>query len=220
MTKNYLLHEWDITPKQAVEIQKQLANQVLIQDDFTNIETVAGVDVGFEQKNTIARSAVAVLSFPDLTLIDYAIARRPVSFPYVPGLLAFREIPVVLDALEQLKQLPGMLLCDGQGIAHPRGLGIAAHLGLITSIPSIGVAKTRLTGDHDPVGPQKGDWAPLYIKQIQVGVVLRTRDNIKPLYISPGHKIGIMSAMNIVMQCITKYRLPETTRHAHRLASH
>ena len=216
---NNSLHPWDISPKEAIATQKTLTGLISLQDELSELKTVAGVDVGFEQNNTIARAAVAVLSFKDLNLIEYAIARRPVHFPYVPGLLAFREIPVVLDALQRLENLPNILLCDGQGIAHPRGLGIAAHLGLITQLPSIGVAKTRLIGDHHEPGNTKGDWAPLFIKEKQVGVVLRTRTNTKPLYISPGHKISIETSKNIVMHCLTKYRLPETTRHAHKLAS-
>lgn len=208
-----------LSPSQAIAIQNELRSQVRIDDDFGPITTVAGVDVGFEQQNTLARAAIAVLSFPELELIDYAIARRPVSFPYIPGLLAFREIPVVLAALAQLSRQPDMLLCDGQGIAHPRGLGIAAHLGIITDLPSIGVAKKRLIGDHAPVGNKKGDWTPLTIKSQPVGVVLRSRDNVKPLYISPGHRVSIDTAREMVLRCLTKYRLPETTRHAHRLAS-
>ena len=219
MDQEELNPPWDLTPKQAIELQKKLTNQLIITDQFSEIRTVAGVDVGFEQQNTIARAAIAVLSLDNLELINTSIARRPVTFPYVPGLLAFREIPVVLDALEQLSQQPDILLCDGQGIAHPRGLGIAAHLGLLTNIPSIGVAKKRLIGDHEPVGNHKGDYQPLYIKGKQVGVVLRTRDNVKPLYISPGHRVSITTAMEMVMRCLTKYRLPETTRYAHNLAS-
>ena len=216
---NNTLHPWDISPKQAISVQKELTKLISLNDEFTTLETVAGVDVGFEEKNTIARAAIAVLSFRDLSLVEYAIARQAVRFPYVPGLLAFREIPVVLDALQKLPTLPDMLLCDGQGIAHPRGLGIASHLGLITNIPSIGVAKTRLIGDHKEPGTMKGDSEPLFIKGQQVGVVLRSRNNTRPLYISPGHKVSLETSKTIVMQCLGKYRLPETTRHAHKLAS-
>lgn len=208
-----------ITPKQAIALQKQLAQRVCLDDHFGKITTVAGVDVGFENKNTIARAAVAVLSFPDLSLIESRIARLAVHFPYIPGLLAFREVPVVLEALQQLQLTPDILLCDGQGIAHPRRLGIASHLGLLTNLPSIGVAKSRLIGEFDMPGEEKGDWQPLRIKGEQVGVVLRSRAHVKPLYISPGHKVSIASSMHIVMQCLTKYRFPETTRYAHKLAS-
>lgn len=188
-------------------------------DVFDTVRYVAGVDVGFEQKNTITRAAVAVLSFPELELQTYAIARRPTSFPYVPGLLSFREIPAVLDAFQKLTLTPDILLCDGQGIAHPRRFGIASHLGVLTGLPAIGVAKSRLIGTHEPVPEEKGGWVKLYDKEEIIGAVLRTRTRVKPLYISIGHKISLPTAIDYVMRCVTRYRLPETTRHAHRLAS-
>ncbi|MCK4564465.1 MAG: deoxyribonuclease V, partial [Verrucomicrobia bacterium] len=154
-----------------------------------------------------------------LEVIETAIARRPTTFPYIPGLLSFREIPAILQAMLKLETVPDLLLCDGQGIAHPRRFGIAAHLGLLVDIPSIGVAKSRLAGIHDDVPKEKGSHVPLMDKGEQIGVVLRTRTNVKPLYVSPGHRIGIDSAMKFVMACTTKYRLPETTRWAHKLAS-
>jgi deoxyribonuclease V len=140
-------------------------------------------------------------------------------FPYVPGYLSFRELPAVLKALEQLKTIPDMFLCDGQGIAHPRRFGIACHLGVLTDIPSIGVAKSRLVGTYQEPGPNKGDQSNLYDDDEQIGVVLRTRNHVKPLFISPGHRISMSSATQWVLNCITRYRLPETTRMAHKLAS-
>ncbi len=213
------MHPWDVSPKEAIEIQRSLLDRLVVQDDFGQIKTVAGVDVGFEQDNTITRAALAVLNIDSLELVETAIARRPTSFPYVPGLLSFREIPAILEAMLKLKSVPDLLLCDGQGIAHPRRLGIAAHLGILTDIPSVGVAKSRLTGIHDKVPQEKGSYVPLMDNGEQVGVVLRTRTNVKPLYISPGHRVGIDAARKLVMRCVTRYRLPETTRHAHRLAS-
>ena len=176
--------------------------------------------MGFEDHGHITRAAVAVLSFPDLELIAQAIARRPTEFPYIPGLLSFREIPAVLDALIQLDPLPDLLLCDGQGIAHPRRFGIASHLGVITDTPSIGVAKTRLCGKHGDVPHDRGQWTALHSGDELIGAVLRTRANVKPLYISIGHRISLSTAIDYVMACTGRYRLPETTRHAHRLASH
>ena len=212
-------HPWDLNPKEAIALQQKLRDYVRIEDDFGEIHTVAGVDVGFEKNNTITRAAVAVLAFPSLELVDSAIARQPTRFPYVPGLLSFREIPTVLEAMAQLPRLPDMLLCDGQGIAHPRRLGIAAHLGLLLDLPAIGVGKSRLIGTHEEPGSEKGQWQPLYDKDEEIGCVLRSRSGVKPLYISPGHRIGLTSAREWVMRCLTRYRLPETTRWARRLAS-
>lgn len=217
--KAQLHHSWELSPKQAVALQRELCTQVEREDRLGTVNTVAGVDVGFEANNSITRAAVAVLSFPGLELIDYALAREPTRFPYVPGLLSFREVPTVLKALEQLHIVPDLFLCDGQGIAHPRRLGIASHLGLICDVPAIGVAKTRLMGSHDEVANEKGCWVPLMDKDERIGAVLRTRTGVKPLYISSGHRVGLMTAIDYVLQCTTRYRLPETTRWAHRLAS-
>jgi len=212
-------HPWDLTPKAAIALQQQLRQHVVVADRFGEVHRIAGVDVGFEKRNTVTRAAVAVLEFPSLRLIEYAIAREPTRFPYVPGLLSFREVPTVLAALERLSALPDMLLCDGQGIAHPRRLGIASHLGVLLDLPTIGVAKSRLVGSHAEVGEEKGAWQPLEDKGEVIGCVLRSRSRVKPLYISPGHRLGIDSAREWVMACLTRYRLPETTRWAHRLAS-
>jgi len=214
-----IIHDWDLTPKQAIALQQRLAAQVLVADRFDNITRVAGVDVGFEQQGKITRAAVAVLSFPELQLIDSVIARRDTSFPYIPGLLSFREIPAVLEALAKLKKQPDLLLCDGQGIAHPRRFGIASHLGILVDLPSIGVAKSRLYGRHETVPDNKGAHTPLLADNETIGAVLRTRVNVKPLYISVGHRISLVTALHYVMACVSRYRLPETIRYAHRLAS-
>ena len=213
------MHAWDVSPKEAVGIQKALQSHVNLTDDFGEIKTVAGVDVGFEKNNSVTIAATAVLNFDTLEVVETAVARHPTTFPYIPGLLSFREIPAVLEAMLKLNEEPDLLLCDGQGIAHPRRFGIAAHLGLLLDLPAIGVAKSRLTGTHDEVPLEKGSFVPLMDRGEQIGVVLRTRTNVKPLYISPGHRVSIDTAHQLVMQCVTKYRLPETTRHAHRLAS-
>jgi len=212
-------HPWELSPKAAIALQQQLREYVSLTDHYGEIQRVAGVDVGFEQKNTVTRAAVAVLDFPSLKLVEHAIAREPTRFPYIPGLLSFREVPTVLAALEKLSVLPDMLLCDGQGIAHPRRLGIASHLGVLLDLPTIGVAKSRLVGRHAEPGEEKGAWQPLVDKDEVIGCVLRSRSRVKPLYISPGHRVSIDSAREWVMACLTRYRLPETTRWAHRLAS-
>lgn len=219
MSKWPQTHPWDVTPKEAIAIQQSLRDKVIIDDNYASPKSVAGVDVGFEQEGKITRAAVVVLSFPELELIEHRIARLPTRFPYVPGLLSFREVPAVLEALSTLQRLPDMILCDGQGYAHPRRMGIACHLGVITDIPTIGVGKTRLCGSYTEPGIEKGDWSPLMDKQEVIGAVLRTRKNIKPLFISSGHRVSLESAVSIVMACLTKYKLPETTRWAHYYAS-
>ena len=211
-------HRWDLTPKEAMALQARLAAEVVRRDDFAAIGRVAGVDAGFEEAGATTRAAVAVLAFPSLQLETSAIARLPTRFPYVPGLLSFREVPAVLAAIEQLAVPPDLLLCDGQGIAHPRRLGIASHLGLLLDIPAIGVAKTRLIGTHDAVPDERGAWVPLEDRGEVIGAVLRTRRGVKPLYISPGHLADISTAMELTLCCVTRYRLPEPIRAAHHAA--
>ncbi|MCU0548462.1 MAG: deoxyribonuclease V [Leptolyngbya sp. Prado105] len=212
-------HEWVLTAEEAIVIQQDLRQEVIVQDQFGAVQHVAGIDVGFEQDGAITRAAVAILTYPELKFCDHAIARRPTTFPYIPGFLSFREVPAVLDALEQVKTMPDLLLCDGQGLAHPRRFGIACHLGILTNIPAIGVGKSRLVGKHEDPPDERGAWVPLIHKSDTIGAVLKTRPGTKPLYISLGHRISLESALAYVMGCTTKYRLPETTRHAHKLAS-
>jgi deoxyribonuclease V len=212
-------HEWVLTAEEAIVIQQELRQEVVTRDQFGAVNYVAGIDVGFEDEGKTTRAAVAVLTYPELQLCDQAIARRPTTFPYIPGFLSFREVPAVLDALEQIQTIPDLLLCDGQGLAHPRRLGIACHVGLLTNMPAIGVGKSRLVGQYDDVPDERGAWVPLRHKGETIGAVLRTRPKTKPLFISPGHRISLETAISYVMGCTTKYRLPETTRHAHKLAS-
>ena len=212
-------HDWPLTAEDAIAIQNQLRSQVITEDQLGDVQYVAGVDLGFEEDGAISRAAVAVLSFPDLQLQEKAIAKRPTTFPYIPGFLSFREIPAILDALETISTTPDLIVCDGQGIAHPRRLGIACHLGVLIDIPTIGAAKSLLVGKHDEVQVEKGSWQPLRYRGEVVGAVLRSRTGVKPLYISPGHRISLPTAIDYVMRCTTKYRLPETTRWADKLAS-
>ncbi len=212
-------HSWDLDPAAAIALQRSLRAHLILSDQLGPVRRVAGVDVGFEAGGAVTRAAVAVLRYPELEVLETVVARRPTTFPYIPGLLSFRELPAVLAALERLCEPPDLLLCDGQGIAHPRRLGIASHLGLLVDIPSVGVAKTRLYGNHGDVPDQRGAWVPLRVDDEIIGAVLRTRVGVKPLYVSSGHRIGLETAIAYVMGCCTRYRLPETTRHAHRLAS-
>lgn len=217
--KMYPAHSWNLSPAEAIALQQILRERLILNDQLGIVRRIAGVDVGFEAGGAITRAAVAVLHYPELDVLEIATARRPTTFPYIPGLLSFRELPAVLDALEQLREPPDLLLCDGQGIAHPRRFGIASHLGLLTDIPSIGVAKTRLYGTHDEPPNQRGAWTSLRAGDEIIGAVVRTRVGIKPLYVSSGHRTGLETAIAYVMNCCTRYRLPETTRHAHRAAS-
>ncbi|MBC7923302.1 MAG: deoxyribonuclease V [Ferruginibacter sp.] len=219
--KTIFRHEWPSSAEEAIAIQRQLTQEVITTDTLEEpVQYVAGVDVGFEQGGEVTRAAVVVLRFPELTPEEEALARQPTRFPYVPGLLSFREIPAILDALEKLTLQPGLLLCDGHGIAHPRRLGIASHLGVLTGLPTLGVGKSILVGRHEPVPQEKGSWRPLVHRGETVGAALCTRPGVAPVFISTGHRIGLETAIRYVMRCVTKYRLPETTRYAHNLASH
>lgn len=212
-------HPWDLTAEEAIALQQVLRQEIITTDQLGEVRWVAGIDVGFEDNGNTTRAAIAVLSFPELQLVEQTIARLPTSFPYIPGLLSFREVPAVLAAFETLNTVPDLLLCDGQGIAHPRRFGIACHVGLLTNLPAIGVAKSILVGRHAELADEKGAYQPLIHKGEQIGVALRTRTKTKPLYISPGHRISLETAIDYVLRCTTKYRLPETTRFAHKLAS-
>lgn len=213
------LHAWDVSTEDARQIQTRLAGRVIAKDRFGPVRYVAGADIGFENGNTVTRAAVSVLRLPELEEIDSAIIRRRTTFPYVPGLLSFREIPGLLCAMSRLRQPPDMILCDGQGYAHPRRFGLACHLGVIVDLPTIGVAKTRLTGKYKEPPNTRGAWTPLTDRGETIGAVLRTRVNTRPLFVSIGHRVSLETAIDFTLRCTGRYRLPETTRHAHRLAS-
>jgi deoxyribonuclease V len=203
----------------AIALQERLRERVVCEDTVSAIATVAGIDIGIDRIRAQARAAVVVLRLPDLTRVEQVSIEHPVEFPYVPGLLGFREVPAALTALAQLAQLPDLLMCDGHGIAHPRRCGLACHLGLLAGIPAVGVAKSRLIGTHAPVGVERGAWQPLRDGDEVIGAVLRTRPGVKPVYVSPGHGISLNTAIDAVLRCTLGYRLPEPTRQAHRLAS-
>ena len=211
---------WPTTIPEAIALQNELRSQVIIADDFGELRSIAGVDAGFEDDGQTTRAAIVVLTFPELRPLDYALVREPTVFPYVPGLLSFSEAPAILSAINQLRLQPDMLICDGQGIAHPRRFGIACHLGLLSGLPAIGCAKSLLTGKHIELPLERDAQVPLYSGREQIGVVLRSREKTRPLYISPGHRVSMATAVTLVQRCITRYRLPETTRAAHNLASH
>jgi deoxyribonuclease V len=207
-----LEHSWDISPSESMDIQRRLRDQVVIRHLQRRPRTVAGLDVHDD------RSAVAVLSFPELQFVDGAIVRYENPVPYIPGLLAFREVPAFLAAIEQLDTLPDLLLCDGHGMAHPRRFGAACHLGLWLERPTIGCAKSRLCGQHSLPGSERGATAWLKDSSQVIGAVVRTRANVKPVYVSVGHLVDLEGAIDIVLSCAPRYRLPEPLRVAHRMA--
>lgn len=210
-----------VVPKSEAEaraVQEELRARLRIVDDFGLLQIIAGVDVGYDPAKNLAHASVVTMSPEDLQPIEQVQAYTPVVFPYIPGLLAFREIPVILAALANLKTVPDLLMVDGMGIAHPRRMGIAAHLGVLLDMPSIGVGKSRLTGRFEMPGTTKGSQSPLMAGKEQIGVVLRSRDNVSPLFISPGHRVGMQTAVNLTLKCLTKYRLPEPTRVADKLS--
>lgn len=213
-----ITHPWDLSVDEARKLQPQLVEKVIARATFDpdGVQTVAGVDVGFQ--GDMARAAVVVLALPSLRPVDYAVARVPVTFPYVPGLLTFREGPSVIKALQGLRARPDLLIFDGQGLAHPLRIGLAAHMGVILDQPSIGCAKSRLLGEHDEPGNRVGDWTPLRDGAEVIGAVLRTRAGVKPVFVSIGHRVDLETAIDLVLRCTGRYRLPETTRYAHRVA--
>lgn len=204
--------DWPDNARDALKVQNELCHQVRLEDVFKEPATIAGVDVGFDTVRGQAKASIVLLDAKTLQPLATSIAYQPVSFHYIPGFLSFREIPVLLEALSQLSREPDVLMVDGQGIAHPRRLGIAAHLGVLTGLPSIGVAKSLLCGTYQEPGPEKGDTSLLIHKGEKIGTVLRSKDNVKPLFISPGHRVSHDTAVAMVLRCLTKYRLPEPTR--------
>jgi deoxyribonuclease V len=214
------LHAWSLTPDEAIKIQAALRDRLILTWAARDVQLIGGVDVDLEAD--IARAAIVVLRLSDLAPVEGVTADAPLVFPYIPGLLAFREGPAVLAAWDKLQTRPDLLMFDGQGIAHPRGIGIASQMGLWLERPTIGVAKSRLYGHHAAVGPKRGDRADLIDERDRsrvIGAVLRTRENTNPLYISPGHLIDLHHAVEFVLHCVTQYRLPEPTRWAHKFAA-
>jgi Deoxyinosine 3''endonuclease (endonuclease V) len=213
------LHEWQIGIARAKEIQSSLSRRVITRSEGVNPHLIAGVDISSPNSDGIARGAVVVLNYPELNVIEVKTAENKVNLPYIPGLLSFRECPLILETCQELCNTPDLILVDGQGIAHPRRLGLASHLGLFLDVSTIGCAKSILCGRHEPVKEEVGSYAELVDKGEVIGAALRTKSRVKPIYVSIGHKIDLASALDWVIKCCRGYRLPEPTRLAHIAAS-
>jgi len=209
------LHPWDLQYSEAMKVQQELKGKLILEAPNIDPKLVAGADVSYSKDSDTFYSSVVVLEMPYMSVLEEATAEGKVDFPYIPGLLSFREAPVLIKAFEKVKNVPDVIIFDGQGIAHPRGLGLASHMGLILDLPSIGCAKSKLVGDYDPVGSEVGKYTPIIFKGDVVGAVLRTKRNVAPVFVSPGHRMDILSAIEIVMKTCRGYKLPEPTRQAH-----
>ncbi len=212
------LHPWDVSTAEAVEIQRKLAPRVVREGVPADVRRVAGVDISVGRGSADGRGAVVVLRYPEMEVEEQVVVEARVGFPYVPGLLSFREIPVLLEAFRQVKEKPDLVLVDGQGLAHPRRFGIACHLGLLLDVPAVGCAKSRLCGEHGPPAMEAGSSVPLTDGDEVIGAVLRTRDGVSPVYVSIGHRIALDEAVAWVLRCCRGYRIPEPTRLAHMAA--
>jgi deoxyribonuclease V len=210
------LHDWNVTPREAQAIQNRLRDEVRVEPlDVASLRTAAGADLSFDKGEDTVFAGVVVLDLATMEVIERAGVRTRAAFPYIPGLLSFRETPPILEAWARLTTRPDALICDGQGLAHPRRFGIACHLGLLLDLPTVGCAKSILTGHHEPVGSEPGDWASLIHRGETVGAALRTRAGVSPVFVSVGHRCDLPSAIALVRRCGGRTRVPETTRHAH-----
>jgi len=212
------LHDWQVTPTQAILIQQELAGRISRKDELGIVRLVGGVDISVPKSGDVARGAVVILSYPELRLVESQIVEKEIKFPYMPGLLSFREVPIILATCEKLKNTPDLILVDGQGLAHPRRLGLASHLGLLWDKPTIGCAKSRLCGEHEPVGNKPGEFSRITDGGETIGAALRTKMNTKPIYVSIGHRTSLGAAIQWALDCCRGYRLPEPTRLAHLVA--
>jgi deoxyribonuclease V len=218
---NAPLHAWTLQQEEAIALQKELAARIIRTDQLPDrVQYVAGVDMALNEETNMARAAVVLLTYPELEIVEKHVYEEPVRMPYIPGLLSFREIPCILGAFAHLKTQPDLVMVDGQGIAHPRYLGIASHLGLWLDLPTIGCAKSILRGKYDEqaLSDEVGMWLPLIYKKETIGAALRTRSHVKPMIISLGHRISLETSIRYVLACGRGYRLPEPTRQADKLS--
>jgi len=212
------LHAWELSPGEARKLQLRLAGMVINESQAMSPRLVAGIDISSPGSRGVARGAVVVISYPEFKLVETSVVEGEIRFPYIPGLLSFRESPLILAACEKLFNVPDLVLVDGQGVAHPRRFGLASHVGLFLDLPTIGCAKSILCGEHRPVGEAAGCYAELCDNGEVIGAALRTKSGVKPIYVSVGHKIDLTSALQWVLKCCRGHRLPEPTRLAHLAA--
>ena len=212
------LHSWNVSVEEAIHIQEALKARIILKNTFSEVRSVGGGDVAYSKKGNLVLGAMVVLSFPEMELLDTATAKGKVSFPYIPGLFSFREGPILIKAFQKLKLKPEVMIYDGQGVAHPRGMGLASHMGLWLDLPSIGCAKAPLLPEFISPGPLRGSFEWIRREGKKVGVVLRTKENVKPLFISPGHRIDFPTSNRLILQSCKGFRFPEPLRKAHQLA--
>ncbi len=210
------LHSWDVSAREAARIQEVLKDKISLKKDFSELKTIGGGDVAYSKKGDRLFGAIAVLSFPDMEVLDTATADGKITFSYAPGLLSFREGPILIKTFQRLKIRPDVMIFDGQGIAHPRRIGLASHLGLWLDVPSIGCAKTPLLKEFVNPGPAKGSFEWILQEGKKVGTVLRTKEKVKPLFVSPGHRIDLSTSIQLVLESCRGFRIPEPLRKAHQ----
>lgn len=211
------LHSWKVSVKEAIQIQENLRSQVILKKTFSEVRTIGGADVAYSKNRNLLLGAIVVLSSPKMETVDISTAYGKIPFPYIPGLLSFREAPILIKTFRKLKIKPDVMIFDGQGIAHPRGFGLACHLGLWLDLPSIGCAKTHLTGEFTSPGLSRGSFELIRQEGKKMGAVLRTKDNVRPLFISPGHRIDIKTSIQLILATCKGFRIPEPQRGADHL---
>jgi deoxyribonuclease V len=217
MPGTHSLHPWKVSIDEAIRIQETLRERIILKKTFSELRHIGGGDVGYSKNKNLLLGAIAVFSFPEMEMFDSATACGKISFPYIPGFLSFREGPILIKAFKQLKIKPDLMIFEGQGIAHPREFGLASHLGLWLDLPSIGCTKTPLLDSCVPPGTSKGNYNSILKEGKEVGAVLRTREGVKPLFISPGHRIDLPAAIQIILSTCPEFRMPEPLRKAHQL---
>lgn len=200
---------------EATDIQNQLRQSVSLITENKNITTIAGGDISHNKDTDIVYAGIVILSYPQMQLLSYSLVEAKTTFPYIPGYLGFREVPALLQAWEKLPQKPDLMILDGQGVTHPRRMGIASHFGVLTDHPAIGCAKNMLYGNYKALGLTKFSYSPIISQEEHMGYAVRTKDNVKPVYISPGHKVSVTDSLELMKPCILKHRIPEPTRLAH-----